>query len=185
VLAWHRAAKTTSTLAVINISRPLFTTVHDSCEDSLMHSVSSWLSKRRPTYAWCYKLIPWSKIVDDTRLVIIPKDRYWWKIAIFAPVRGSRWWTSGRKLLTTLDYSLSPKMVENCDFWPTQLTQLVELSPDRALWSNPRLISTQLIQSSQVLWFWTFGCVCPVEMSWVSTRSNDHSARSNSTQLNQ
>jgi len=67
---------------------------------------------------------------------------------------------------------------------PTGLnsTQLSELSPIGCCDHNPRLISTQLIQLSQVLWFWTFGCVS----SWVeSSRSNNHSARSNSTQLNQ
>ena len=66
---------------------------------------------------------------------------------------------------------------------PTGLnsTQLIWLS-----WLGSPVIttrdSTQLVQFSQVLWFWTFGYVS----SWVElSRSNDHSARSNSTQLNQ
>jgi len=49
---------------------------------------------------------------------------------------------------------------------------------------NPRLISTQLVQMSQVLRFWTFGCVS----SWVElSRSSDHNAQRpielNSTEL--
>jgi len=65
----------------------------------------------------------------------------------------------------------------------TQLNWLSWVESDLALWSQPatRLNSTDpVVTSSVILNIWP---VCPVEFELSC--SNDHSARSNSTQLNQ